>query len=232
MRGQVDRRGGVRQERVPLVYFAEASRDVRELFDDVSDLDYLFLQLQLRYSARLFDGESLIIFDEVQMCPRARQAVKQLVRDGRYDYIETGSLVLIHRNTRDILIPSDEERARMRPMDFEEFLWARGDDATVPLLRQAFASRRPLGERLSRKLMRDFRLYMLVGGMTQAVDALLRTNDLLTVDDVKRVIVDLYEEDMHKISLSDKLPVNLGMVYENVVAQELTAHGRRLFYHI
>ena len=117
-------------------------------------------------------------------------------------------------------------------MDFEEFLWARGDDATVPLLRQAFASRRPLGERLSRKLMRDFRLYMLVGGMTQAVDALLRTNDLLTVDDVKRVIVDLYEEDMHKISMSDKLPVNLGMVYENVVAQELTAHGRRLFYHI
>lgn len=128
-----------------LVYFAEASRDVRELFDDVSDLDYLFLQLQLRYSARLFDGESLIIFDEVQMCPRARQAVKQLVRDGRYDYIETGSLVLIRRNTRDILIPSDEERARMRPMDLEEFLWARGDDATVPLLRQAFASRRPLG---------------------------------------------------------------------------------------
>ncbi|MCG4622628.1 AAA family ATPase [Bifidobacterium pseudocatenulatum] len=214
-----------------LVYFAEASRDVRELFDDVSDLDYLFLQLQLRYSARLFDGESLIIFDEVQMCPRVRQAVKQLVRDGRYDYIETGSLVLIHRNTRDILIPSDEERARMRPMDLEEFLWARGGDATVPLLRQAFASRRPLGERLSRKLMRDFRLYMLVGGMPQAVDALLRTNDLLAVDDVKRVIVDLYEEDMHKISLSDKLPVNLGMVYENVVAQELTAHGRRLFYH-
>lgn len=314
------------------VDFAEASRDVRDLFDDVSDLDYLFLQLQLRYSARLFDRESLIVFDEVQMCPKARQAIKQLVKDGRYDYIETGSLVSIRRNTRDILIPSEEERVQMRPMDFEEFLWARGDDATIPLLQGAFASRKPLGEKLNRRLMRDFRLYMLVGGMPQAVDALLRTNDLRAVDDVKRVIIDLYEEDFHKISpsgalsmlfdaipaqlakkssryhvssvltgrragdvleqiaeladsrtvlvarhtddpnaglsssvdlgkfklyladtglfvtlafkdadftdnivyerlLSDKLPVNLGMVYENVVAQELTAHGRRLFYH-
>lgn len=181
-----------------LVDFAEASRDVHELFDDVSDLDYLFLQLQLRYSARLFDRESLIIFDEVQMCLKVRRAIKQLVKDGRYDYIGTGSLVSIRRNTRDILIPREEERAQMRPMDFEEFLWARGDDATVPLLRRAFASRRPLGERLNRRLMRDFRFYMLVGGMPQAVDALLRTNDLRAVDDVKRVIIDLYEEDMHK----------------------------------
>lgn len=160
-----------------LVDFAEASRDVHELFDDVSDLDYLFLQLQLRYSARLLDRELLIILDEVQMCLRVRQAIKQLVKDGRYDYIGTGSLVSIRRNTRDILIPSEEKRAQMRPMDFDEFRWARGDDATVPLLRRAFASRRPLGERFNRRLMRDFRLYMLVGGMPQAVDALLRTND-------------------------------------------------------
>ena len=122
-----------------LVDFAEASRDVHELFDDVSDLDYLFLQLQLRYSARLFDRELLIILDEVQMCLRVRRAIKQLVKDGRYDYIGTGSLVSIRRNTRDILIPSEEERAQMRPMDFDEFRWARGDDATVPLLRRAQA---------------------------------------------------------------------------------------------
>lgn len=208
-----------------LVDFAEASRDVHELFDDVSDLDYLFLQLQLRYSARLFDRESLIIFDEVQMCLRVRRAIKQLVKDGRYDYIGTGSLVSIRRNTRDILIPSEEERAQMRPMDFEEFLWARGDDATVPLLRRAFASRRPLGERLNRRLMRDFRFYMLVGGMPQAVDALLRTNDLRAVDDVKRVIIDLYEEDMHKISPSGVL----SMLFDAIPAQLAKKSSR---YHV
>ena len=234
-----------------LVDFAEASRDVHELFDDVSDLDYLFLQLQLRYSARLFDRESLIIFDEVQMCLRVRPAIKQLVKDGRYDYIGTGSLVSIRRNTRDILIPSEEERAQIRPMDFDEFRWARGDDATVPLLRRAFASRRPLGERVNRRLMRDFRLYMLVGGMPQAVDALLRTNDPSTglsssIDLGKFKLyladtglfvtlafkdADFTDNIVYGKLLSDKLPVNLGMVYENVVAQELTAHGKRLFYH-
>ena len=234
-----------------LVDFAEASRDVHELFDDVSDLDYLFLQLQLRYSARLLDRELLIILDEVQMCLRVRQAIKQLVKDGRYDYIGTGSLVSIRRNTRDILIPSEEERAQIRPMDFDEFRWARGDDATVPLLRRAFASRRPLGERFNRRLMRDFRLYMLVGGMPQAVDALLRTNDpstglsssidlgkfkLYLADTGLFVTLAFKDADFTdnivcgKL-LSDKLPVNLGMVYENVVAQELTAHGKRLFYH-
>lgn len=234
-----------------LVDFAEASRDVHELFDDVSDLDYLFLQLQLRYSARLLDRELLIILDEVQMCLRVRQAIKQLVKDGRYDYIGTGSLVSIRRNTRDILIPSEEKRAQMRPMDFDEFRWARGDDATVPLLRRAFASRRPLGERFNRRLMRDFRLYMLVGGMPQAVDALLRTNDPSTglsssIDLGKFKLyladtglfvtlafkdADFTDNIVYGKLLSDKLPVGLGMVYENVVAQELTAHGRRLFYH-
>ena len=234
-----------------LVDFAEASRDVHELFDDVSDLDYLFLQLQLRYSARLLDRELLIILDEVQMCLRVRQAIKQLVKDGRYDYIGTGLLVSIRRNTRDILIPSEEERAQIRPMDFDEFRWARSDDATVPLLRRAFASRRPLGERLNRRLMRDFRFYMLVGGMPQAVDALLRTNDPSTglsssIDLGKFKLyladtglfvtlafkdADFTDNIVYGKLLSDKLPVNLGMVYENVVAQELTAHGKRLFYH-
>ena len=315
-----------------LIDFAEATRDVRELFEDVSDLNYIFLQLQLRYSARLFERESLIIFDEVQLCPMARQAIKKLVKDGRYDYIETGSLVSIRKNTASILIPTEEERVQMRPMDYEEFMWAQGNDSTVPLLRDAFGSKERLGDQMNRKLMRDFRLYMLVGGMPQAVDAYLRTNNLQVVDDVKRTIIDLYEEDFYKISpsgtlallfdaipaqlakkssryhvssvlanrraadileeiaelresktvlvayhaddpnvgmpssvdlekfklyladtglfvtlsfkdadmtenvvyeklLADKLPVNLGAVYENVVAQELVAHGHRLFYH-
>lgn len=315
-----------------LVDFSQASRDVHRLFDDVSDLNYLFLQLQLRYQTQLYTRESLIIFDEVQLCPRARQAIKALVADGRYDYVETGSLISIRRNTKDILIPSEEQKVQMRPMDFEEFRWACGDESTIPLLQSAFATGAGLGDELNRRLMRDFRLYMLVGGMPQAVDAYLRTNNLRAVDDVKRTIIGLYEEDFHKISpsgalsmlfdaipaqlankssryhvssvlanrqasdiieeiaelresktvlvayhandpnvgmassidlkkfklyladtglfvtlmfkdadftenivyeklLADKLPVNLGMVYENVVAQELTANGHGLFYH-
>lgn len=312
--------------------FAEAPLDVRRLFDDVSDLDYLFLQLQLRYHQQLFERESLIIFDEVQLCPLARQAIKALVKDGRYDYIETGSLISIRKNTAGILIPSEERRVQMRPMDFEEFRWACGDEATIPLLQSAFATSTKLGDDLNRKLMRDFRLYMLVGGMPQAVDAYLSANNLQVVDDVKRTIINLYEEDFYKLDpsgalsmlfdaipaqlankssrfhvssvlanrqasdileeltelresktvlvayhandpnvgmsssinlekfklyladtglfvtlmfkdadftenivyeklLADKLPVNLGMVYENVVAQELTANGYGLFYH-
>lgn len=315
-----------------LIDFAEAPRNVHELFDDLSDLDYLFLQLQLRYAVQLYERESLIIFDEVQLCPHARQAIKYLVKDGRYDYLETGSLISIRKNTKDILIPSEERKIQMRPMDFEEFRWACNDTVSLPLLKAAFDSKRPLGEQLNRKLMRDFRLYMLVGGMPQAVEAYRATNNLKEVDEAKRAIIDLYEEDFYKISpsgvlsmlfdaipaqlakkasryqissvlanrqaaelleeiaelresktvlvayhandpnvgmsssidlekfklyladtglfvtlafkdadftdnviyeklLADKLPVNLGAIYENVVAQELVATGHGLFYH-
>ena len=178
-----------------LIDFAEAPLDIQELFSDTSNLDYIFLQLQLRYSVQLFERESLIIFDEVQLCPSARQAIKQLVKDGRYDYIETGSLISIRKNIAHILIPSEEQRIQMRPMDYEEFLWAQGDESTFPLLEQTFTSETALGEQLNRKLMRDFRLYMLVGGMPQAVDAYLQTNNLQVVDETKRMIIDLYEED-------------------------------------
>lgn len=315
-----------------VIDFSAAPREIRELFDDMSDLNYFFLQLQLQFGVRLIERRSLIVFDEVQLCPLARQAIKHLVADGRYDYIETGSLISIKRNTAGILIPSEEEKLQMRPMDFEEFRWAQGDEATMPLLRQAFEARKSLGDQVNRRLMRDFRLYMLVGGMPQAVDAYLSTNNLQEVDAVKRGIISLYEDDFHKISpsgalsmlfdaipsqlakkatrysvssvianarastvqdeiselaesktvlvayhvndpnagmsssidlqkfklyladtglfvtlsfkdrnftenaiyrqlLSDKLPVNLGAVYENVVAQELVAHGDGLFYH-
>lgn len=181
----------------------------------MSDLDYLFLQLQLRYQTQLHKRASLIIFDEVQLCPLARQAIKTLVKDGRYDYIETGSLISIRKNTAGILIPSEEERVQMRPMDFEEFRWACGDEVTIPLLRSSFATGTSLGDDLNRKLMRDFRPYMLVVGMPQAVDAYLNANNLQVVDDVKRTIINLYEEDFYKLDPSGAL----SMLFDAIPAQ-------------
>lgn len=314
-----------------LLDFSAAAKEVRALFEDVSDLDYLFLQLQLRMGVRLFKRDSVVIFDEVQLCPLARQAIKALVKDRRYDYIETGSLLSIKKNVKDILIPSEETRLSMYPMDFEEFLWAQGDTVTIPLLRDLYEKKRPAGE-AHRKLMRSFRLYMLVGGMPQAVSAYRETKQFEDVDQIKREILHLYEEDFHKIDgtgrlsqlfdaipaqlnkkssryavsgvlphlrpgrsanriselldsctvlaayqanepsaglsltrdmkrfklfladtglfvtlafkdkaftdntiyqklLGDRLPANLGYLYENVVAQVLTAAGHRLYYH-
>lgn len=314
-----------------LVDFAKASAEVRSLFDDLNDLNYIFLRLQTIYNVVLEDRRSVIIFDEVQECPKARQAIKTLVEDGRYDYIETGSLISIRKRSENIIIPSEEIRIEMYPMDYEEFRWAVGDEATVPLLRQFYEKHLPMQQAL-RKAMRDFRLYMLVGGMPQAVSEYLETNNLSRVDKVKRGIIDLYIEDFGKIDpsgrasrlfravpselsknasryqvgsvlndserknldevlekmrdsmtvnfayhsddpnvglalncdmsrykmfvgdtglfvtlafwdkdvtenviygklLSDKLTANLGYVYENIVAQVLTAAGNKLFYH-
>ena len=153
-----------------LIDFSVASQAVKELFYDLSDLNFFFLQLQLQYKTDLIERESLIIFDEVQLFPLARQAIKALVKDGRYDYIETGSLISIRKNVKDILIPSEERKISMYPMDYEEFLWAKGDNVTTNLLRSVFESRKPVGEKMNRRLLRDFRLYMLIGGMPQAVD--------------------------------------------------------------
>ena len=314
-----------------LIDFARASEEVKALFNDLMDIDYIFLRLQAIYNVILHERRSVIIFDEVQKCPLARQAIKQLVKDHRYDYIETGSLISIRKNTEGIIIPSEETRIEMFPMDYEEFRWALGDKATVPLLRQFFEKQMPLGQAF-RKSMRDFRLYMLVGGMPQAVNEYLDTNNLSKVDTVKREIIDLYLDDFLKIDssgrasqlfqaipselsknasryqvssvlsdserknltevlnamkdsmvvnfsyhsndpnvgfglnsdkdqykmfvgdtglfitlafwdkdvteniiyqklLSDKLSANLGYVYENIVAQMLTAAGNKLFYH-
>ena len=187
-----------------LIDFNKASATVKSLFDDLMDLDYIFLTLQAAYRTKLHERKSVIVFDEVQKCPMARQAIKYLVEDGRYDYIETGSLISIRKNTRDITIPSEEERLQMHPMDYEEFRWALGDDATMPLLQSFWERKRPLGAAF-RTAMRDFRLYMLIGGMPQAVNAYLQTKDLGRVDKVKRGIIQLYEEDFHKIDSSGKL---------------------------
>ena len=314
-----------------LIDFSKCPAEVKKLFDDISDLNFIFLRLQLIYGVQLVTRKSLIIFDEIQFLPRARQAIKSLVQDHRYDYIETGSLISIRKNVADILIPSEEKKIDMFPMDYEEFRWALGDNATVPLLRSFWAKPQPL-QQAHRKLMRDFRLYMLVGGMPQAVHEFIETNNLAAVDEVKRTILDLYDEDFMKIDpsgraskifsaipaqrnsnatryqlssviqgadnsdfielisemektmtvnishhsndpnvglgntesltqyklyagdtglfttlafkdkaftdniiyeklLCDKLPANLGYMYENIVAQTLTASGYKLYYH-
>ena len=315
-----------------LIDFTKVGPEIPALFDDVSDLDRIFMALQFYFNVTLIPRKSVIILDEIQECPKARQAIKELVGDHRYDYIETGSLISIRRKTQNIRIPSEETRLTMYPMDYEEFRWAMGDEATVPLLQQAFSAKNPLGDAAHRKIMRDMRLYMLVGGMPQAVNTYLDTQNLSLVDATKREILELYNDDFYKIDptgkaaslfkavpaqlssnahryqttpvigqveddtllallhemeesktvnichhvddpnvglpltdnlgnfkmylgdtglfvtlafadkdvtdniiyqklLSDKLPANLGYVYENVIAQMLTAAGNKLFYH-
>ena len=315
-----------------MIDFTEASVEVKNLFKDISDLDNLFFSLQVHYNTKLTPRKSCIIFDEVQDCPLARQAIRKLVKDHRYDYIETGSLISIKKNIKDIRIPSEETRITLYPMDYEEFRAALGDSVSIELLREAFEAKRPLGDGVVRKLMRDFRYYMIVGGMPKAVATLIKTNNLESVDAVKREIIELYADDFRKIDptgratrffyaipgqlsrnasryqvsgvienekneriaellqdmedskvvlfshhadnpsvglslheninqykmfvndtglfvtmafwdkgmtenviyqklLSDKLPADLGYVFENVVAQILTASGNKLYYH-
>ncbi len=197
-----------------VIDFSKASSKIQDLFEDISNLDYLFFQLQFEYKVSLIPRKSLIIFDEVQFNPKARQAIKHLVDDHRYDYIETGSLISINKNVKGILIPSEEEHITMNPMDFEEFLWALGDDATPGLLRMAISSGIPLGN-AHRNLMRTFRLYMLVGGMPKAVSEYIDTNDLLRVDKIKRGIINLYLADLKKIDDSGRL----SRIFEDVPAQ-------------
>lgn len=205
-----------------LIDFSKASKEVRELFDDVSDLDYIFLRLQLLYKRDLYKRESVIIFDEVQLCPMARQAIKHLVKDYRYDYIETGSLISIKKNIEGILIPSEERKISMFPMDFEEFLWAKGDTITSRLLANVLEKFIPLGDAVHRKLMRDFRLYMLVGGMPQAVETYMETNNFRKVDEIKRDILKLYEDDFRKIDTSGRI----SMLFDAIPAQLNTNASR------
>ncbi len=199
-----------------LIDFAHTSKAIIELFDDTYNLDFFFLQLQQLTGTRLYEKESVIIFDEVQLLPKARQAIKYLVADGRYKYIETGSLLSIRKNTKDILIPSEEHKISMYPMDFEEFLWAIGDEISADTIRLLLKNKKAAGNAMHRNLMRLFRLYMLVGGMPQAVETYLEQNNLQVVDEVKREIIDLYEEDFTKIDgtglagdIYDSIPASL-----------------------
>ena len=195
--------------------FAKASKAVKGLFDDLDDLDFIFLQLQTLYHTNLYNRESVIIFDEIQLCPKARQAIKYLVEDGRYDYIETGSLLTIKKNMEGILIPSEETRITMFPMDYEECLWALCDETTFPWLGYAFDRRKSLGDDVHRQLMRKFRLYMLVGGMPQAVNTYLDTNNLAATDEKKREIIELYIDDLRKIDATGKA----SLLFESIPGQ-------------
>ena len=198
-----------------LIDFSKVSKEVSDLFNDISDLNYLFLRLQFIFQVELHERESVIILDEVQLQPLARQAIKHLVKDHRYDYIETGSLISVRYKSKNIIIPSEETKLNMYPMDYEEFRWAMGDTATVPLLRSAFEKKMSLGDATHRKLMRDFRLYMLVGGMPQAVAAYIKTNNFTAVDLVKRDIIALYEEDFSKFDNSGRAKA----MYDSIPAQ-------------
>lgn len=204
-----------------LIDFNEASMEVKSLFDNLMNKDYIFLQLQALYNVVLKERKSVIIFDEVQNCPLARQAIKYLVKDGRYDYIETGSLISIKKNTKDITLPSEEERVTLYPMDFEEFRWALGDEATVPLLRTFYEKRLPLAN-AHRDKLRDFRLYMLVGGMPQSVNAYIETNNFSMVDQAKRGIIQIYLDDFQKLDPTGRLET----LYKEIPSQLSQTNNR------
>ena len=190
-----------------LVDFNVADAETIEIFNTyLTDLDQFFRLLQLKFGKRLTKRRSLIIFDEVQLYPKARAAIKYLVKDRRYDYIETGSLVSIKKNSKGIVIPSEEHTVQMYPMDFEEFLWAMGDDLLMPFVSECFEQQRPVGV-LHRKLTEWLRLYMLVGGMPQAVLKYRDTEDFDLVDETKRDILTLYRNDIHQYADNDEFRV-------------------------
>ena len=201
-----------------LIDFFTASQDVKDLFENyLHDLDTFFLFLSNYYQVKLYPRETLIIFDEVQEFPRARGAIKYLVADERYDYIETGSLMSIKKNVQDALIPSEEHHVNLYPMDFEEFLWALGDDMLMPFIKERFEKKQPLGPALHRKAMDLFRQYLIVGGMPQAVKEFVESRDFDEVDRVKRDILTLYRADMMKHAQGYEIKV--ARVFDEIPAQ-------------
>ena len=204
-----------------LIDFSEKNKRIDALFDDISDLDFFFMRLQQETHKNLHERNSVIIFDEVQLQPLARQAIKHLVKDGRYDYIETGSLLTLKRNVQNILIPSEETRLTLYPLDFEEFLWATGKETGLSILRLFYEKHIPLGAS-HRNTLRDLRLYMLVGGMPQAINTYLETNNLQQVDNTKRNILALYDDDFRKIDSTGQASRML-----RAIPSQLTTNARR-----
>lgn len=208
-----------------LIDFNRVSKDVTDLFVNyLNDLDLFFMYLSNYYGVKLYRRETLIVLDEVQLFPRARSAIKYLVADGRYDYIETGSLMSIKKNVQDILIPSEEHHIRMFPLDFEEFLWAFGNETLMDLIRVCFRDRRPMGQALHRKAMDYLRQYMIVGGMPQAVEAYRESGDFDQVDRVKRDILELYRADIVKHAAGYEMKVE--QIFDDIPAQ-LQKHDRK-----
>lgn len=208
-----------------LIDFNRAPKEVVALFDNyLNDLDTLFMYLSNFYGTKLYERETLIILDEVQLCPRARSAIKYLVADGRYDYLETGSLMTIKKNVKDILIPSEEEHIKMYPLDFEEFLWALDNDMLMPFIRNCFEKKQPMGQALHRKAMDYFRQYMIVGGMPQAVERYVETHDFDSVDRVKRAILELYRADI--VKHAEGYEMKVGQIFDDIPAQ-LQKHDKK-----
>lgn len=205
-----------------VIDFSNTEEEIMELFNHMSNLDRFFLMLRTFTGKSLPEGKSVIIFDEIQFCPKARQAIKHLVKDGRYEYIETGSLISIKKNVKDILIPSEERHLDMFPMDFEEFLWATGKKNKFDFIRQSFESLTPMGDSMNRHMMEEFRLYMLVGGMPQAVNAYLDANDFAEVDKIKRDILRLYDEDLRKVD-----PLGRASTIFKSIPSELSRNSQR-----
>ena len=198
-----------------LIDFAFTSQKIKDLFNDLSDLDSFFRLLQYYSGKELVERKSLIIFDEVQLFPLARQAIKLLVKDHRYDYMETGSLLSIKENVKDILLPSEERSIQMYPMDYEEFCWAINQTNAYEMARSIWETKKSLGDDVNRDLMRKFRLYMIVGGMPQAVDAFLTTNNFSKVDSVKRDILKLYENDFMKFDSTGRV----SLIFDHIPAE-------------
>ena len=223
-----------------LIDFSKVSPRVKRYFREyMEDLDTFFMYLLNTYGVKLPVHESVIIFDEVQRFPRAREAIKWLVADGRYDYIETGSLISIRKNVKDIVIPSEEHHLEMFPMDFEEFLWAQGREGTMDMLKRHFDDRKPLGEDLHASMMDLFRQYLVVGGMPQAVSVFAETHDLGEVDAVKREILTLYRNDIHKyagalrhkvLAVFNRIPAELARHEKKFVLADLGKDARMRDY--
>ncbi len=207
-----------------LVDFNDMDEELLNIFEHyLSNREEFFLRLSLYFGVKLYPRESLIIFDEVQQYPKARAALKYLVQDGRFDYIETGSLISIKKNVTDIVIPSEEQRIEMFPMDFEEFLWALGDDMTMDFVRRQFERLEPLGS-LHRKVMDYLRQYMIVGGMPQAVQTYIDTKDFDAVDEIKRGILRLYRNDIGKYAT--KAEARVTSIFDEIPAQ-LQQHEKK-----
>ena len=208
-----------------LIDFNQVGSEITDLFDmNLRDLDSFFMYLSAAFNVKLYKRESLIIFDEVQLYPRARAAIKYLVADGRYDYIETGSLMSIKKNVKNIVIPSEERHVKMYPMDFEEFLWAKGEDLIIPIIRNCFEKKKPLGQALHRKIMTLFREYVIIGGMPQVVKEYIESGDFETADLVKRDILTLYREDIQKYASGYEKKVE--SIFDEIPAQ-LSKHEKK-----
>ena len=208
-----------------LIDFYKAPNEIKELFDNYLDnLDYLFTYISQYYEKKLYERESLIIFDEIQFCPKARGAIKHLVADGRYDFIETGSLISIKENVQGILIPSEEVSLKMVPMDFEEFLWAMGNDTLMDYIKTCYNEKRPMGQTLHRKAMDYFKEYLIVGGMPQAVQEYSISRDFEKVDFIKRTILKLYRADIRKYT--GELNLKVEKIFDMIPSQ-LQKHEKK-----